>query len=122
MGWSLGYDDRWNRDVGYGVPAYCDHPGCNAKIDRGLGYVCGSEPYGGEHGCGLHFCGKHLWHRSPRGADRGVQNCHRCMTYKQPYKPKADHPEWVEWKLTDESWAKWRSENKAWVDANSVSA
>lgn len=118
MGWSLGYDDRWNRDVGYGVPATCDHPGCNEKIDRGLSYVCGSEPHGGEHGCGLHFCGKHMWHRSPRGADRSVQNCHRCMTYKQPYKPKPDHPEWVAWKLTDESWSKWRDENPEWVDAN----
>lgn len=27
MGWSIGYDDKWFRDIGYGVPAYCDHPG-----------------------------------------------------------------------------------------------
>ncbi len=36
MGWSIGYDDNWKRDIGYGVRATCDHPACNAKIDRGL--------------------------------------------------------------------------------------
>ncbi len=46
MGWSLGHDNRWGkfgRDIGYGVPAICDHPGCNAEIDRGLSYVCGNH-------------------------------------------------------------------------------
>jgi hypothetical protein len=69
MGWSLGHDNRWGkfgRDIGYGVPAPCDHPGCGAEIDRGLSYVCGTHPYGGEHGCGLHFCGDHL-HFEERG-------------------------------------------------------
>ena len=37
MGWSLGYDGRWKRDIGYGVPAVCDFPGCNEEIDRGCG-------------------------------------------------------------------------------------
>ncbi|HEV7521417.1 MAG TPA: hypothetical protein VGP89_09990, partial [Candidatus Angelobacter sp.] len=60
MGWSLGFDSNWQRDIGYGVPAYCDHPKCNKKIDRGLSYVCGGEPYGGELGCGLYFCSEHL--------------------------------------------------------------
>lgn len=115
MGWSLGYDDNWRRDVGYGVPAYCDHPGCDKMIDRGLGYVCGGEPFGGEHGCGLHFCGEHLWHRKPRGHDRFVPNCKRCMTYRAPFTPKLDHPEWIDWKMTDGSWAKWRDENPSFV-------
>lgn len=54
MGWSIGYDERWKRDIGYGVPATCDHPGCEEKIDRGLSCVCANQqPYGGEHGCGL---------------------------------------------------------------------
>jgi hypothetical protein len=43
MGWSLGYDTTWNRDIGYGVPAYCDHPDCHKKIHRGIAYVCGEE-------------------------------------------------------------------------------
>ena len=47
MGWSLGYDRNWKRDVGYGVPAICDDPECTEEIDRGLSYVCGGEPYGG---------------------------------------------------------------------------
>lgn len=60
MGWSLGYDDRWKRDIGYGVPAYCDQPGCTEEIHRGLAYVCGSHPFGGDRGCGLYFCGSHM--------------------------------------------------------------
>lgn len=111
MGWSLGFDPNWKRDVGYGVPAICDHPGCDKEIDRGLGYVCGGEPYGGDHGCGLHFCGAHLQHRQPRGEDRYYQNCKRCMTYRLPYKPKPDTAEWNNHKLTDPSWASWRAEN-----------
>lgn len=122
MGWSLGYDDNWKRDVGYGVPAYCDHPGCNAEIDRGLGYVCGGEPFGGDYGCGLHFCGHHLVHRNPRGSGHGVQSCKRCATHRPPYKPKPDHPDWIDWKLTDASWAEWRSKNPDFVTAHSKTA
>jgi hypothetical protein len=111
VSWAIGYDDKWKRDVGYGVPAYCDHPGCTNEIDRGLSYVCGGEPFGGDHGCGLHFCGDHMWYRSPRGHDGLVQNCKRCLTYRPPYASKPDHPEWVAWKLTDDSWQQWRDEN-----------
>ena len=101
MSWSIGFDSRWNRDIGYGVPAYCDHPKCNAKIDRGLAYVCcNEEPYGGERGCGLYFCGLHLGER-----------CSRCRNYRSPFTPKSDHPDWIHHKLTDESWAEWRAEN-----------
>lgn len=113
MGWAVGFDTKWNRDIGYGIPALCDHPGCNEKIDRGLSYVCGSEPYGGEHGCGLYFCSKHLWYREPRSADCVVQNCKRCMTYKPPYKPKPDIQEWIDFKMTDPSWQDWRDEQKS---------
>lgn len=111
MGWSIGFDTNWNRDIGYGVPAYCDSPKCRRKIDRGLAYVCGGEPYGGEYGCGLYFCGKHLFYRNPRGSGRSVQNCKRCVNHKPPYEAKLDHKEWIKWKLKDDSWAKWRKEN-----------
>jgi hypothetical protein len=117
MSWSLGFDPHWNRDIGYGVPAFCDHPGCNKKIDRGLSFVCGGEPFGGEFGCGLYFCGEHLQLRHPRGEDGVYQNCRRCMTYRAPFHPKPDHPEWTKWKLTDESWADWRDSNSAIVAA-----
>lgn len=108
MGWAIGWDSKWKRDVGYGVPAYCDHPKCNEVIDRGLAYVCcGQEPYGGEKGCGLYFCENH---RDYKG------RCPKCRRYDyKPYKPKPDHPDWIHWKLTDESWAKWRNENPDWV-------
>ena len=103
MGWSIGYDETWKRDIGYGVPATCDHPGCHEKIDRGLARVCGGEQFGGENGCGLYFCGHHLF------AFR--QQCHRCTDGKKPFLAKPDHPEWIEWKLTHASWQEWRAEN-----------
>src|SRR3990167_944886 len=108
MGWSIGYDSNWKRDIGYGVPAICDHPKCNKKINRGLSYVCGGEPYGGEHGCGLFFCGKHLFFGRIKGAR---QLCKKCFRYDhKPYKPKPDIKEWIDWKITDPSWAEWRKE------------
>lgn len=109
MGWSLGFDSNWNRDIGYGVPAYCDHPGCKAEIDRGLGYVCGGEPYGGD-GCGLYFCGSHLWHKEFPNGYR--QACERCRDdNEEKFEPTADHPDWIDWKLTHESWAGWREKH-----------
>lgn len=85
MGWSIGFDNRWNRDIGYGVPAFCDYPGCSEEIDRGLSFVCGGEPYGGERGCGLYFCSEHL-------RARGQQLCTRCAHSRKPFEPKPDHP------------------------------
>jgi hypothetical protein len=103
MSWAIGFDANWQRDIGYGVPATCDAPGCGAHIDRGLSYVCGNEPYGGDRGCGLYFCDKHQVGR--------WQRCTRCTNYRQPYKPSPDVREWIEHKLTDESWEQWRKEN-----------
>src|SRR6266568_3845103 len=115
MGWQVGFDSRWGRDIGYGVPAICDRPRCGASIDRGLGYVCGSQPYGGERGCGLYFCSEDLAYAERDGET--VQLCPRCLAYKPPYKhPSPDVPEWLEWKLTAESWAEWRRENPAEVE------
>lgn len=110
MGWSIGYDHKNKRDIGYGVPAECDHHDCNAKIDRGLSYVCGGAPGGGEHGCGLHFCDAHLEYKKlPH--DEYVQLCEKCIADKAPFVGKPDLKEWVEWKLTDDSWQQWRDEN-----------
>lgn len=110
MSWAIGYDDRWQRDIGYGVPAYCDHPGCTEEIDRGLCYVCGGEPYGGEHGCGLYFCETHRRYRTfGRGDDaETVQVCCRCKYGRRPYPKKPEHPRWVEHVRTDPSWGEWR--------------
>lgn len=104
MGWSVGWDSTWNRDIGYGVPALCDHPKCTARIDRGLAYVCcGQEPYGGDKGCGLFFCYEH---------QRYDGKCPRCVKSKPAYRNiKPDVREWIEHKLNDPSWAKWRKDN-----------
>ncbi len=116
MSWSIGYDDNWKRDIGYGVPSICDHPGCTEEIDRGLSYVCGGEPYGGDRGCGLYFCSAHL-----RVHERLPQLCNRCSPRaRSPFKPTLDTPEWTNWKLTDESWADWRKENPEWVAAHTA--
>lgn len=116
MGWSIGFDTDRNRDIGYAVPAYCDHPDCNEEINRGLGYVCGEEPYGGDHGCGLFFCGKHLMFHETRGCV-----CAACYDRrKKPFTAKPDHPDWIQWKLTDESWAEWRAQNPEWVEKHTA--
>ncbi len=111
MSWAIGWDSDWHRDVGYGVPAFCDHPRCQAEIDRGLSYVCGGEPYGGDNGCGLYFCGEH----------RSGVLCARCRNQKRPFAAKPDHPRWIAHKLTDESWAAWRAENQADVESMAAS-
>lgn len=105
MSWEIGYDTKWNRDVGYGVPATCDHPGCTARIDRGLDYICGGRPFGGETGCGLFFCHEHLL------VGERCQQCQRCAEGRPPFSPSLDVPDWAKWKLADPSWAAWREEN-----------
>lgn len=111
MGWSVGFDNRWKRDIGYGVPAFCDAPGCDAEIDRGLSYVCGAgQPFGGDSGCGLYFCTDHLFWHDFRGGDAGMF-CKRCCAHAKPYTPTPEHPKWIAHKMSDESWAEWRKEN-----------
>lgn len=124
MGWSIGHDSNWDRDIGYGVPCKCDHPDCNKKIDRGLAYVCGGEPYGGDLGCGLYFCYDHLL--ICEVGDRTVQLCERCADDEareageiEPFDPKPDVKRWICHKLTDPSWEQWRNENPDWVKQHS---
>lgn len=112
MGWAISYDDKWRRDVGYGVIAYCDEPECYKKIDRGLAYVCtDNEPYGGDNGCGLFFCEKHRFQSEWLGPDK-------CPHVG--YSAKSDHPIWIRHKLSDPSWAEWRAENQEWIAANKL--
>jgi hypothetical protein len=109
MGWSIGYDPAWNRDVGYGVPAWCDHPDCTAEIDRGVSFVCGGEPCGGGHGCGLFSCDRDLnYAYTDDGYDdlkaaaghTLPQMCKRCIAaHQRPdaapprFEPKPEHPD-----------------------------
>jgi hypothetical protein len=116
MSWSIGYDENWKRDIGYGVPATCDHPGCAEEINRGLSYVCGGDPYGGEHGCGLFFCTKHRMYAGDRRENASL--CTRCYWGKgATYTPSPDVSEWISHKLTHESWQRWRDENPEEVAA-----
>lgn len=101
MGWAVGWDPTWERDIGYGVPAPCDQPDCLVEIDRGLSYVCGGEPYGGDSGCGLYFCYDH----------RFGSLCDRCVDGLEPWPAKGDTLEWMRWKLQHPSWGRWREEN-----------
>lgn len=102
MGWQVGYDPNWERDVGYGVPAMCDHPGCGEEIDRGLSYVCGSDVYGGDLGCGLYFCAEHLDRSTYVEADdRYVSLCARCGSGEPPFDPTPDTQEWTDHKATE---------------------
>jgi hypothetical protein len=106
MGWSIGIG-KDGRDIGYGVPALCDHSSCDKRIDRGLSYVCGINTDGEDRGCGLHFCADHL-----RYSARFGQLCFRCWPKSRtPFTRKPDTREWVEHKLTDESWQRWRDAN-----------
>jgi hypothetical protein len=126
MGWAMGFDRKWQRDIGYGVPAICDHPDCTEEIDRGLPYVCsGQQPHGGDHGCGLFFCGEHLsfsefddhggMHPKNNGEARECDMCERCYNFEPPFQKKADTIGWMDHKLSHESWQKWRGENTALV-------
>lgn len=111
MSWAVGYDESWKRDIGYGVPAFCDYPGCEKEINRGLGYVCcGDEPYGGEHGCGRFFCADHecaKWNGDDRVCGHAGIEDHI----------SDDHPDWINYKLTDITWKAWRDLNPEWVSA-----
>lgn len=126
MGWAIGFDSRFGqeRDIGYGVPATCDHPGCGKEIDRGLGYVCGGDVYGGDEGCGLFFCGEHLVHHRvvvdelTMDEDWGPAVCDRCAKDEHHFPLTPDVHEWVLWKACHPSWKDWRKENPAWCWAN----
>lgn len=113
MGWSIGFDTDWDRDIGYAVPAYCDHPECDEVIDRGLSYVCaGEEPRGGD-GCGLYFCEKHkgyIRYANEEDDEAEISDCcERCRDGKEPFTPKPEHPHWAWWKMNSKSWMEWRA-------------
>lgn len=110
----MGYGvyENGERFAGYAVPAICEHPGCNKKIDRGYAYACGGEPFS-ERGCDRYFCSEHLWYHNfnIRGSRECVQVCARCNTYKSPFPYKPEKEEWLQHILNDESWSTWREEN-----------
>lgn len=102
---------RWG---GYGVPAICESPKCKIKIDRGMAYACGEEPFS-EHGCDRYFCGKHLYFTT--NPDITVLLCAMCRLGNKPYPYKPEVKRWVKHLLTDESWEEWRKKNPKEVKA-----
>lgn len=125
MGYSIGYCKTHKRDIGYGVPAPCDHPECNEIIDRGMGYAC-CEGFNHSANCKGYFCEEHRWnyvlqdeleHMSPEelealglsadaqalDEDSGIIRCRHTI---QPHKEAVV---WLEYILNDESWEKFRT-------------
>lgn len=79
------------REAGYGFAADCDKPGCTARIDRGLGYLCGDSPEGwqqaGSWGCRFYFCGAH-------GADHDCPNPNDFNPESHVFAADPQTPEW----------------------------
>ncbi len=110
---------RWG---GYGVPCVCEYPNCKKRIDRGVSYACGGEPFS-EHGCDRYFCEKHLEYRYWEGEEGDwckheddcecemIPVCERCFQNKEsfPYKPEVKS--WVRHLLKHSSWKEWRDKN-----------
>lgn len=95
----MGYSVYWHngRWQGYGVPAYCDYPGCNKEIDRGMGY---------SHKKGMNpddpfLCSTHKYKDLPDDFE---------IDYNK------EHPEWINHLLKDDSWNLWRIENPEIVE------
>lgn len=78
MSWSHCGNDSQGRPIGYAHPATCDHPGCNAQIDRGLSYACGGMHGNSEIGCEKYFCGDHLEYTVDDNEDFSTV-CEECM-------------------------------------------
>ena len=60
MGWADCGTDSKGRPIGYAFEATCDHPDCEAKIDRGLSYACGGMHGEDVDSCEGYFCQDHL--------------------------------------------------------------
>ena len=110
---------RWG---GYGVPAICEYPGCNEKINRGIPFACGGEPFS-EHGCDRYFCSKHLeYHYINENGEKCqheeddcdcecVELCERCANGEPEFDYKPERPDWIKHLLIHESWKEWRKKN-----------
>lgn len=75
-----GYYDTPHGPAGYSVDDVCHAEGCTVKIDRGLSYLCGSDPLTAtpEHGCSWWFCGKHLFYAADIH-EPSLQLCTTCI-------------------------------------------
>ncbi len=104
---------------GYGVPCICEYPTCKKKIDRGISYACGGEPFS-ELGCDRYFCDKHRSGYVYSNDDCDHEEdcdcesafvCERCAKGESPFPYKPETKKWMKWLLKDKSWAEWRKNN-----------
>lgn len=132
MGYSVYFSDKNNRWQGYGVPAFCDHPGCKNEIDRGMAYVCcGNQEH--TNSCGGFYCAEHAElctlisedEFDEALDDEEVQEQLELYGltempifdedgyfYHCEHKPieAKEHPSWIKHVSADESWKQWRDE------------
>ena len=89
MGWSNCGEDSKGRPIGYSHPAVCDHPGCTAKIHRGLAHVCGDMHGEDEYSCEGYFCEEHRhgWIKACYGKYMNV--CAACEKLWRENNPEA---------------------------------
>jgi hypothetical protein len=125
----MGYQiyEVWNRWGGYWVPAICEHPDCNKKIDRWMSYACWWEPFS-EYWCDRYFCEEHTkfvdfdnvnwwvvkeedYNEEREDEYEYKQVCFRCAEWKEPFPYKPETKEWVNHLLNDKSWKVWREKN-----------
>ena len=78
MGWGNCGTDSNGRPLGYVFPAFCDHSGCNKKIDRGLSYACGGMHGEEEYSCEGYFCEDHRTCVETPAGDC-ISICHGCI-------------------------------------------
>lgn len=137
MSWSIGYCEKQKRDVGYGVLAICDHPGCTAEIDRGMDYIC-CEDINHNACCGAFYCAEHRDNyvygdeiddmddeelealninvESQEVYD-AVEDGDIVKCRHEPIEKGKENAAWLEHCLKDETWQKWRNENPEMVTA-----
>jgi hypothetical protein len=86
----MGYQVYWSNDrwQGYGVPAFCDYPGCKEEIDRGMGYAHDRD----ETPPSIFTCEKHKFEDS-ESFEIDLEK---------------ELPEWLNHVLTDSTWEEWR--------------
>ena len=89
MGWADCGNDSQGRPIGYGFEATCDHPGCEAKIDRGLSYVCGNMHGQDDWSCEKYFCQQHRLNWIKNDDDDVMSVCSDCEKYWRENNPEA---------------------------------
>ena len=54
----------------------------------------------------MFFCEEHLYLN-----EKCIQLCERCLNDKEVFNIKPEHPDFINFILTDDSWEQWRQDN-----------